>query len=77
MMQVRVLMLATTAAILALCVAPTIVAVNASGQQPAASAPADLVLVNGKILTVDASDSVAEAVAISGGRIVAVGTSEV
>jgi predicted amidohydrolase YtcJ len=76
MMQVRVLMPATTAGVLALCAASTIVAVNGSGQQPAASAPADLVLVNGKILTVDANDSVAEAVAISGGRIVAVGTSE-
>jgi predicted amidohydrolase YtcJ len=39
-------------------------------------APADLVLINGTILTVDAGDSVAQAVAIAGGRIVAVGTSE-
>ena len=37
-------------------------------------APADLVLVNGAVLTVDARDTVAEAVAVSGGRIVAVGT---
>jgi predicted amidohydrolase YtcJ len=36
-------------------------------------APADLVLVNGRILTVDAADSVAQAVAVAGGRIVAVG----
>ena len=36
--------------------------------------PADLVLINGQVLTVDARDSVAQAVAISGGRIVAVGT---
>jgi predicted amidohydrolase YtcJ len=41
-----------------------------------AQAPADIVLVNGSILTVDASDSVAQAVAIAGGRIVAVGTSD-
>jgi predicted amidohydrolase YtcJ len=40
-----------------------------------AQAPAaDLVLVNGKVITVDARDSIAEAVAITGGRIVAVGT---
>jgi predicted amidohydrolase YtcJ len=38
------------------------------------AAPADLVLRGGTILTADASDSVAEAVAISGGRIVAVGS---
>src|SRR5262245_20663716 len=36
--------------------------------------PADRVLLNGQVLTVDANDSVAEAVAISGGRIVAVGS---
>jgi predicted amidohydrolase YtcJ len=35
-----------------------------------------MVLTNGKILTVDASDSVAQAVAITGGRIVAVGTAD-
>jgi predicted amidohydrolase YtcJ len=34
----------------------------------------DLVLINGKILTVDAKDSIAEAVAISAGKIVAVGS---
>jgi predicted amidohydrolase YtcJ len=39
-----------------------------------AQAPADLVLVNGQVLTVDANDSVAQAVAIAGGRIVAVGS---
>jgi predicted amidohydrolase YtcJ len=37
---------------------------------------ADLVLTNGKVLTVDARDSVAQAVAVSGGKIVAVGTNE-
>ncbi len=39
-------------------------------------APADLVLVNGNILTVDPNDAVAEAVAIAGGTIVAVGSNE-
>jgi predicted amidohydrolase YtcJ len=37
-------------------------------------APADLVLVHGTVLTVDARDSVARALAVRGGRIVAVGT---
>ena len=36
--------------------------------------PPDVVLVNGAVLTVDARDSVAEAVAITGGRITFVGT---
>ena len=35
---------------------------------------ADLVLVHGSVLTVDAKDSVAQALAVRGGRIVAVGT---
>lgn len=39
-----------------------------------APAPADLVLVNGAVLTVDPRDTVAEAVAVTGGRIVAVGS---
>jgi predicted amidohydrolase YtcJ len=39
-----------------------------------AAAVADRVLVNGRIITVDAKDSVAEAVAIRDGKIVAVGT---
>ncbi|MBP7777785.1 MAG: amidohydrolase [Acidobacteria bacterium] len=42
---------------------------------PAAQAPpAELVLVNGKVITVNAGDAIAEAVAVTGGRIVAVGT---
>ncbi len=50
------------------------VAVVASGGDPRAQAPADLVLINGAILTVDRSDSMAQAVAIAGGRITAVGS---
>jgi predicted amidohydrolase YtcJ len=38
--------------------------------------PADLVLVNGTILTVDPRDSIAQAVAIAGGKIVAVGSTD-
>jgi predicted amidohydrolase YtcJ len=41
-----------------------------------APAPAELVLVNGTVLTVDAANSVAQAVAIAGGKIVAVGTND-
>jgi predicted amidohydrolase YtcJ len=41
---------------------------GASGQSP------DIVLVNGKVITVDANDRIAQAVAIRGDRIVAVGT---
>jgi predicted amidohydrolase YtcJ len=42
----------------------------------AAADPADVVLINGKILTVDAQDSIAEAVAIRRGKIVAVGSND-
>ena len=57
----------------------TLVAVAAvtawsGGAQPQAQTPADMILVNGKVITVDARDRIAEAVAITGGRIVAVGT---
>ena len=41
-----------------------------------AETAADLLLVNGKIITMDASDSVAQAVAIRGGKILAVGSSD-
>ena len=50
--------------------------VLAIGQPSAQTTPADLVLRNGKILTVDARDSVAQAVAIAGGKIVAVGSND-
>src|SRR2546421_10059436 len=38
---------------------------------------ADIVLLNGQIITVDAKDSIAQAVAILGGKIVAVGSNDV
>jgi predicted amidohydrolase YtcJ len=46
----------------------------AAAPEAQAPAPADLILVNGAVITVDARDTVAEAVAVSGGRIVAVGS---
>jgi predicted amidohydrolase YtcJ len=47
-------------------------ATSLAAQQPRAN----LLLVNGRVLTVDASDRVAQAVAIAGNRIVAVGTND-
>src|SRR5438105_2699089 len=41
-----------------------------------APSAADIVLNNGKVITVDARDSIAQAVAIAGGKIVAVGTND-
>jgi predicted amidohydrolase YtcJ len=38
---------------------------------------ADLILVNGTVLTVDPGDRVAQAIAVAGGKIIAVGTNEV
>ena len=52
--------------VLALCTIPAMT----DAQTP----PADIVLLNGNVLTVDANDRVAQAVAIRGVRIVAVGT---
>ena len=47
-----------------------------SAGSPRAQTAADLVLTNGIVLTIDPSDSIAQAVAITDGRIVAVGTSD-
>src|SRR5688572_33341213 len=65
-MQKRLVQCAIAAGI----VVATVVARPASDAQT----PADLVLLNGAVLTVDRNDSVAQAVAITGGRISAVGT---
>ena len=51
-----------------------VAAVVLNGVEPEAQAPADTILINGAVLTVDRTDSVAQAVAITGGRIAAVGT---
>src|SRR5262245_20193208 len=48
------------------------VVVFLQAQQP----PADIILTNGKIITVDARFSIAQAVAVRGDRIVAVGTNQ-
>ena len=47
-----------------------------TARTPLAQGAADLVLLNGRVLTVDATDSVAQAIAIAGGKIVAVGTND-
>jgi predicted amidohydrolase YtcJ len=53
----------------------TALALGLAARAPAQGlAAADLVLVNGKIITVDAKDSVAQAVAVRDGKIVAVGS---
>jgi predicted amidohydrolase YtcJ len=46
----------------------------AAQSAPPVPAPAQLVLFNGRILTVDAADSIAQAIAIRDGKIVAIGT---
>src|SRR5688572_8911910 len=51
-----------------------VVTVISGVEPPLAQEPADLVLRNGKILTVDARDTIAQAVAIRAGKIVAVGS---
>jgi predicted amidohydrolase YtcJ len=53
-----------------LCVSPCL----AQSSSPAGSA--DLILINGKIITVDPHDSVVQALAIHNGKIVALGTSD-
>lgn len=45
-------------------------------RSPHAQAAADLALINGSVITVDGRDSVAQAVAITGGKITAVGTTD-
>lgn len=57
---------------LALCA----VWLSTTGRNPQAQAPATLALINGSVITVDGRDSVAQAVAIAGGTIVAVGTTD-
>jgi predicted amidohydrolase YtcJ len=50
------------------------VSLIASAYQRQPVAPPDLVLVNGKVLTVDPNDAVVDAIAVTGGKIAAVGS---
>jgi predicted amidohydrolase YtcJ len=47
-----------------------------AGALPASANPIDLLLVNGKVVTLDAASSVSEALAIEAGRVVATGSAE-
>jgi predicted amidohydrolase YtcJ len=49
---------------------------NYSPRQQTKSNNADLLLINGNIITVDANDSIAQALAIRGGKIIAVGSND-
>ena len=53
-----------------------IAGIAVTGIEPEAQGPADSILINGAVLTVDRNDSVAQALAITGGKVVAVGTTE-
>ena len=64
--ELRTMRFFTIAALLALL----------SGGGARQTAPAETVLLNGKIITVDENDRIAQAVAIAGGKIVAVGTND-
>src|SRR5262252_1200985 len=64
---------------LAICAVGSLCSISfkAPSTVPASStSSSDLILINGKIITVDAHDSIAEAVAMRDGKIVAVGTNE-
>ena len=67
-MKPRTILVAVASVLVALAGARSL----AQAPQP----PADLILSNGKIITVDERFSIAQAVAIQGDRIVAVGTNQ-
>ena len=66
---------AAGAAVVLSAARPDTVAAQASSQMPAraGTTPADLILTNGKIITVDPAFTIAQAIAIAGDRILAVG----
>jgi hypothetical protein len=53
---------------------PSVISAATTSTSSGAQPPADLVLINGKVITVDAQDSIVEAVAIGEGKIIRVGT---
>jgi S-adenosylmethionine:tRNA-ribosyltransferase-isomerase (queuine synthetase) len=65
-------MRATLVSVLLACLMSNVVPPHVGAQQ----FEADLVIVNANVRTLDASRPVVEAIAVHGGRIVAVGTSE-
>lgn len=67
-------MTVTRPALFALVAGSVLTVFAVSVQVEQGRVPADMVLLNGVVLTVDARDAVAEAVAITGGRITIVGT---
>src|SRR3954470_12656072 len=68
--------LAAVGALLAVATAVASIRAQQAASSPEATArQADLILVNGKIVTVDERFTIAQAVAVRGDRIVAVGTS--
>lgn len=62
------------ASIVRACVSIALIALRPTPAVAQAPQPADVILVNGKVLTVDAADRVAQGVAVRGNRIVAVGS---
>ena len=56
-----------------LLVAALVLTLSACGQQQADKMPPDLILFNAHVATMDAADSIAQAVAVSGNSITAVG----
>src|SRR4051812_10289310 len=52
-----------------------VIALSFAGARPAAARPADTVLINGKIITLDAQSSITQAIAIRGDKIIATGAS--
>lgn len=56
------------------CAAASIIGIGMTAQQRPDNAPADLIIVNGKVYTADAGGAFAQAVAVRGNTIAAVGT---
>lgn len=61
--------MAAVSAVAAGCASP-------GSRSPSAAAPAEMVFINGKVVTVDSRSTVAEAFAVSGGKFVAVGATQ-